>query len=357
MAFLTLNKSKLKHNYVFLNTLFNQNNIEWGVVTKLLCGNKLFIKELLNLGVKEVHDSRVSNLKAAKQLDPTITTCYIKPPAKRSIKSIITYADVSLNTELETIKLLSAEAKRQNKTHKIIIMIELGDLREGVLGEQLIDFYAQVFNLPNIEVIGLGANLNCLSGVMPSTDKMIQLCLYEQLIEAKFNQRIPYVSGGTSVVIPLLFTKQVPAGINHFRVGEMLFFGNNLFTGEDMEGMETDVLKLYAEIIELSTKPVIPIGQLEANPSGEVFEIDPNDYGKTALRGILDLGLLDISTDFLIPCDKGITISGASSDMLIVDFENSDKEYKVGDLVEFNLKYMGALGLLNSNYIEKRIIE
>lgn len=357
MAFVTLNSTKLKHNFTFLNTLFQNNSIEWGVVTKLLCGNKLYIQELLNLGVQEIHDSRVSNLRAAKQLDPNITTCYIKPPAKRSIKSIVTYADVSLNTELATIKLLSAEAQKQNKTHKIIIMIELGDLREGVLGEQLLDFYEQVFNLPNIDVIGLGANLNCLSGVMPSTDKMIQLCLYEQLIEAKFNRRIPFVSGGTSVVIPLLLTKQVPKGINHFRVGEMLYFGNNLFTGEPMEGMESDVIKLYAEIIELSTKPVVPIGQLEANPSGEVFEIDPNDYGKTALRGILDLGLLDISTEFLIPCDKGISISGASSDMLIVDFENADKDYQVGDLVEFNLKYMGALGLLNSNYIEKRVTE
>lgn len=357
MAFVTLNSTKLKHNFTFLNTLFQNNSIEWGVVTKLLCGNKLYIQELLNLGVQEIHDSRVSNLRAAKQLDPNITTCYIKPPAKRSIKSIVTYADVSLNTELATIKLLSAEAQKQNKTHKIIIMIELGDLREGVLGEQLLDFYEQVFNLPNIDVIGLGANLNCLSGVMPSTDKMIQLCLYEQLIEAKFNRRIPFVSGGTSVVIPLLLTKQVPKGINHFRVGEMLYFGNNLFTGEPMEGMESDVIKLYAEIIELSTKPIVPIGQLEANPSGEVFEIDPNDYGKTALRGILDLGLLDISTEFLIPCDKGISISGASSDMLIVDFENADKDYQVGDLVEFNLKYMGALGLLNSNYIEKRVTE
>ena len=37
------------------------------------------------------------------------------------------------------------EAQKQNKTHKIIIMIEMGDLREGVLGEDLLHFYKEIF--------------------------------------------------------------------------------------------------------------------------------------------------------------------------------------------------------------------
>jgi predicted amino acid racemase len=44
------------------------------------------------------------------------------------------YADVSFNTEIDTIKMLLRSPK-QNKTHKIIIMIEMGDLREGVMGK------------------------------------------------------------------------------------------------------------------------------------------------------------------------------------------------------------------------------
>ncbi len=222
--------------------------------------NELYLKELLTLDIKESCDARVSNLVKIKKLAPEIDTVYIKPPAKRSIKKIVKYADASFNTEFETIKWLSEEAVRQNKIHKIIIMIELGDLREGVMGEDLMDFYGSIFKLPNIKVTGIGTNLNCLHGVYPSEDKMVQLSLYKQLIESKFNRKIPWVTGGTSVVIPLLLMKQLPAGINHFRVGEALFFGNNLITGETFEGMETDVFTLFAEIIEITEKPITPMG-------------------------------------------------------------------------------------------------
>jgi len=356
MAYLELYRDRLKHNYDYLEKLFEKRDIDWGVVTKLLCGHKPYLKEVINLGVKEIHDSRISNLKAVKQIDPTVQTVYIKPPAKRSIKTLVQYADVSFNTSYETIKLLSKEAKSQDKLHKIIIMIEMGDLREGVLGENVIDFYAKIFELPNIEVIGLGTNLNCLHGVMPSQDKLIQLSLYEQVIEAKFDRKIPWVSGGTSVTIPLLLKNMRPLGVNHFRVGEILYFGLNLFTMKKIKGMKDDVFKLHTEIIELYEKPKVPVGELAENPSGEVTQINEEDYGKTSYRAIIDIGLLDISPEYLIPDDTHIEISGASSDMLVIDLGNSSRNYKVGDLVSFKLRYMGALSILNSDYIEKKIV-
>ena len=164
MAFVELDTAKLKTNYNFLDKRFKERGMEWGVVTKLLCGNELYLREVLDLGTMEVHDSRISNLRVVKALKPEVQTVYIKPPAKRSIRDVVTYADVSLNTEYYTIKKLSAEAKRQGKTHKIIIMLEMGDLREGVMGDQLMDFYKSVFELPNLKITGIGTNLNCLNG-------------------------------------------------------------------------------------------------------------------------------------------------------------------------------------------------
>ena len=160
MAYVELNREKLVFNYKYLEKLFKKHNIQWGVVTKVLCGNELFISEVLRLGIKQVCDSRTSNLRVIKKLNPDIETIYIKPPAIRNIKNVVKYADISLNTEYLTIKGLSEEAQKQNKLHKIIIMIEMGDLREGVLRKEFINFYSRVFNLPHIEVIGLGTNLN-----------------------------------------------------------------------------------------------------------------------------------------------------------------------------------------------------
>ncbi len=355
MAYLTLNKRKLKENYHFLKNIFETRDVSWGVVSKIFCGNRLFLTELIELGVTEIHDSRISNLAMIKSINPEVQTVYIKPVSKRNIGKMVQFADVSLNSELKSIEWISEEAGLQNKKHKIIIMVETGDLREGVMGEQLVEFYSQVFELPNIEIVGLGTNLNCLNGIMPSTDKLIQLCLYKQIIELKFNKKIPWVSAGTSVTIPLLLNHQLPNGVNHFRIGETLYFGMDLFEERVIEGMHGDVFELHTEIIEMQEKPLVPTGVLAPTPQGEVKRIDEKLLGKNSFRAIVDVGILDVDPKYLIANDESIEILGASSDMIIINLGQNKNNYKVGDTLSFNLKYMGALGLLNSNYVDKKV--
>jgi len=357
MAYVKLYKKELQHNFEFLDRLFKERGIKWGITTKLVCGNRDYLKEVIDLGIGEVHDSRISNLRVIKEMSPETVTIYIKPPPLNILPEIVKYADISLNTELSTMNALSDEAQKQNKLHKVIIMIEMGDLREGVMREDLIHFYEKVFRLPGIRVVGLGTNLNCLHGVMPDADKLIQLVLYKQIIELRFKRDIPLVSGGTTVTIPLLLRNLLPHGVNHFRVGEALFFGKNLFTDGVIEGMSDRVLEFYTQIIELSEKPVVPMGELGTNPQGKKSVIPDDDYGKTSYRAIVDIGVLDIQPNYLIPVDDHIHITDASSDMLILDVGSNPDGLKVGDMVRFKLKYMGALGLMSSYYIEKKVEE
>tara|TARA_R100001143_G_scaffold63587_1_gene72742 strand:- start:21841 stop:22914 length:1074 start_codon:yes stop_codon:yes gene_type:complete len=357
MAYIKLFKKELRTNFEYLDKLFKEKGIKWGITTKLVCGNRSYLQEVINLGIGEVHDSRISNLKVIKEMSPETVTVYIKPPPLNILPDIVKYADISLNTELSTMNALSEEAQKQGKLHKVIIMIEMGDLREGVMREDLIHFYEKVFRLPGIRVVGLGTNLNCLHGVMPDEDKLIQLVLYKQIIELRFKRDIPLVSGGTTVTIPLLLRNLLPHGVNHFRVGEALFFGKNLFTDGVIEGMSDRVLEFYTQIIELSEKPTVPTGELGTNPQGKKSVIPDDDYGKRSYRAIVDIGVLDIQPDYLIPVDDHITITDASSDMLILDVGSNPDGLKVGDMIRFKLKYMGALGLMSSYYIEKKVEE
>lgn len=357
MAYITLNTKKLKDNFRYLNKLFKHNGIRWAVVSKMLSGNTLYLSELLKLDIKQICDSRVANLKSIKKINPDITTIYIKPPAKDTVPDIIKYADISVNTQRATIRLLSKEAVLQNKNHKIIIMIELGELREGIMRDDFIDFYEEVFRMKNIEVVGIGANLSCLYGVLPSPDKLIQLCLYEQLIEAKFNKQIMYVSGGSSVTIPLISQNILPKGINHFRVGETLFLGTNVYSNDTFEFMHSDVFKLYSTIIELIEKPQVPTGEFGTNVEGNEFEFDEELIGQKTYRAIIDLGLLDVDESHIEPIDEDIKFVGASSDMLVIDLGKNLNKYKVGDVLEFKMDYMGTLRAINSKYINKILEE
>ncbi len=354
MAFITLDKEKLKKNYTALENVFSPRNIKWAVVSKLLCGEKIFIEELLELGIRNFCDSRVSNLQMIKSLNPDAETTYIKPPPKRSIPGVVKYADISFNTEIDTIEMLSKEAKKQDKLHKIIIMIELGELREGVMRDDLLEFYEHIFKLPNIKVIGVGTNLTCMYGVLPSHDKLIQLSLYKQLIEAKFNRKIDFVSGGSSVSIPLIFEGLLPAGVNHFRVGETLYLGTDVYHNRTFKTMEHDVFQLFAEIIELIEKPKVPMGEFGENLLGETKKFE-DTYSGTSYRAIIDLGLLDIDENHIKIKNKKLKIVGASSDMIVIDLDKNEENYQVGDLLEFEMDYFGVLRIMNSKYIEKRV--
>ena len=356
MAYITLETKKLANNFNHLNDFFKIHNIDWSIVTKILCGNEKYLTELFNLGIKQYSDSRISNLKMIKNLDKNAQTIYIKPPAKGVIEEVVTYADISMNTDFHTIEMLSEEAVKQNKIHKIIIMIDLGELREGVMREDFIDFYAKVFEMKNIEVVGLGTNLSCLYGILPNNDKLLQLCLYKQLIELRFNVKIPFVSGGSSVTIPLIKQGLLPKDVNHFRVGETLFMGTDVYNSVPFATMENDIFKLYAEIIELYEKPLIPSGELGSNLEGNVVTFDDENIGKSSVRAIIDIGLLDIDMKHLEATEENVKLAGATSDMVVLDLGENLKNFKVGDQMEFTLDYMGIVRIMNSKYIEKRVV-
>lgn len=176
MAELIIHTEEIKNNIKKLSRFFKEHHIEWSLITKVFSGDIDFLKNILTQDTIEdigsIGDSRLTSLKNLKKVNPDLRTIYIKPPAIMYADEVVKYADISLNSSYKTIKALNAAAQKQNKTHKIIIMIELGELREGVQRDDLIDFYEKTFSLSNIEVIGLGSNLGCMYGVEPTYDKL-----------------------------------------------------------------------------------------------------------------------------------------------------------------------------------------
>ncbi|MHC5202507.1 alanine racemase [Myroides sp. LJL119] len=355
MAYIILNKKKLEHNYYYLNSFFKDNAIQWSAVSKILCGHRKYLQLLLDLKPQSISDSRISNLKTVKQIDPLCQTIYIKPPSKAVIADIIQYADISLNSDLYTIDLLNQHALKKNMIHKIILMIDLGELREGVMRDDFLDLFAATQKFKNIQVVGIGSNLSCLYGVLPNADKLNQLNLYKQLVEIKHNIKLDYLSGGSSVTIPLIQNQVLPKQINHFRVGETLFMGTNAFDHTAFENLEQNVFELRAEIIELYEKPIVPSGELGVNVDGQTTSFDQNDVGKKTIRALIDIGLLDVDIKHLTSADPSVIIEAATSDITVLDLGENLNNYKVGSSVKLHLDYMGIVRIMNSKYIDKVI--
>lgn len=356
MANLRMNRTALRTNHAELERRMAGHGVEYGIVTKLLCGQPDYLREVLALEPSHVMDARTSNLRAVKEIDPTVRTVYIKPPAPGNATDVVRWADVSFNTELATLEALNREAGRQGVRHGVVVMVEMGDLREGVMRERLVEFVGKALRCEHLELRGLGTNFNCLNGTVPSEDKLWQLSLFRELVELRYGVDLSWVSGGTSVALSMLFAGRVPSAINHFRIGEGLFFGRDLTGGGVFRGMRDDVFELEAEVIEVAEKPSEPSGPFGEDPFGETHEAGVTT-SDTVRRAILDVGWLDIDPKFLTPVDEGLEIVDVSSDMTVVDVGRRGRPTRVGDRLCFKLRYMGALKLLNSAYVDKVIVD
>ena len=362
MAELLIHTNKIKNNIKYLSDYFDRHGIQWSLVTKVFSGDKEFLKNVLTTDVIEkinsIGDSRLTSLKNLKEVNPEMKTIYIKPPAKIYANEVIKYADISLNSSFSTIKALNEASKVAGKIHQIIIMIELGELREGVKKVDIMHFYEKVFELSNIEVIGIGSNLGCMYGVEPTYDKLLQLSLFKELISARFNKELKLLSGGTSITLPLVENNTIPKDINHFRIGEAAFFGVSPLDNKKFKGLSTNTFEFSANIIELEEKRIVPEGIIGDANIGHTASYDEKDIGESSFKAILDFGLLDVDKDDIEPIDERLTFVGMTSDMLVIDLgtnKNSEgnKKYNIGDKIKFRPNYMAVARLLNSKFIDK----
>lgn len=366
MAELHINVGEIRNNIIKLNKFLKEHNIKWSLITKVFSGDKEFMRQILTPdiieGIHSVGDSRLSSLKNLREANKDLITIYIKPPAKAYVDDVVKYADISLNSSLETIKALNIAAGKQKKIHKVIIMIEMGELREGVNRQSLADFYEKVFNLPNIEVVGIGSNLGCMYGIEPTYDKLLQLSLYKELIELKHGSKLNLISGGSSITLPLVENGTIPQDINHFRIGEAAFFGTSPLENKQFLDLNTDTFNFYTQIIELEEKDIVPDGVISDANIGHSADFEDSDLGKKTYKAILDFGLLDVDQEGLTADDPDIKFVGITSDMTVVDLgknrdANGKKKYKVGDMICLDPNYIAVARLLNSKFIDKKFVK
>jgi predicted amino acid racemase len=355
MNALTIDLAALHHNIRTVDAWMTSHNASWTLVTKVLCGHAEVLRSLQHMGVRSMADSRLGNLQAIAELPGEVESWYLRLPHMPVISDVVRLADVSLNSETQVIEALSAEAVLQDRLHRIIIMIELGDLREGVLPGSLVGFYERIFKLPNLQVLGIGSNLGCLSGALPNIDQFSQLGLYHELLELKFGKKLPIVSAGTSAVLPLLRDGQLPAKINHFRIGESVFLGTDLVLGDTLLGLRDDAITLEAEVVEVKEKSLTPLGETNDMMPFESFEQEGIEPGQRGYRAVVTVGQLDTEVQGLTPLDESHSIVGASSDLTVVNLGENARGIRVGDTISFRPSYGALVRLMLSKYIDKAV--
>ncbi len=343
-----VNLKKVTHNVKTVLAMCNKKHIDVASVTKVFCAQKPIVEAILRAGVTEVADSRILNLKKLKDLN--CKKMMLRIPMISEAYEVVKYCDCSLNSEIDTIRKLGAAAKYLNKIHNIILMVDLGDLREGVLIDDVASIVSKIVKLDNINLIGLGTNVTCYGGVIPDTENLGNLIKLKLDIEKNFSLSLPIISGGNSSSLYMVINDTMPEEINQLRIGESIVLGRETSFGLAVPNCYEDAFILSGEVVEIKSKPTVPTGTIGMDAFGNKPHFE--DKG-TRKRAIIAIGRQDIRVEGLIPLDADISIFGASSDHLILDVTDSKKELKVGDIVDFKIDYGCLLAAMTSPYVEK----
>lgn len=345
--------NKLKHNAKRMVTKYEDFGIHVAAVTKGFCAIPEVAEAIYEGGIKYFADSRIENLMKLK--DFPAEKILLRLPMISQVEKVVEYANISLNSEIETIRALNEAAEKAKKLHRIVLMIDLGDLREGFFKDSEVDEVCEeIQTLKNIKVIGVGTNLTCYGGVIPNEENLGRLVKIGKHIEGILNTKLEIISGGNSSSIYLLEQGKSIEGVNQLRLGEAILLGTESAYGEDIADNYQDVFTLVAEIIEIKEKPSLPIGEIGRDAFGNVPVFEDKGIRK---RAILAIGKQDFGTHKIEPIDKSIEILGSSSDHLILDITDCQRNLRIGDQLKFHVGYGAMMALMTSEYVHKNIIK
>ena len=338
---------KITHNARALKDLYGSRGIDVTGVTKVVCGNPNIAKALVKSGIHTLADSRIENIRRMLNAGVQAQFLLSRTPGLSQAEVVVKYADISLNTELVVIEKLSTYAIDYDRPHKIILMVELGDLREGLMPSDLEITVKKVLELEGIRLVGIGSNLACFGGIKPDEGKMNLLSSIANDIEEKFGLALEYISGGNSANYNWFMSTMNVGRINNLRLGESIFLGRETLLRNPIPGLYTDAMTLVSEVVESKIKPSVPYGEICQDAFGNVPEFE--DRGQIR-RAILGIGIQDVLVSGLTP-RSDIEVIGASSDHIIVNARKMELE--VGDELEFDLNYGALLSAMTSLYVNK----
>jgi len=321
-----------------------QHAVQVTAITKGVCGDPRIASLLYECGAHSLGDARLQNLENYNFLP--CEKWLIRIPMLSECRDVIRLADVSLVSERLTLEYLNLEALRQEKKHGIVLMVEMGDRREGCDGgAELAALVRQVDQSKGLYLRGVGTNLGCYGFVRTTETKMAE---FSSLVQSAAPGRDILISGGNSSALRWLMETQSPGLVNHLRLGEALFFGRERRDFTQLSGTLEDGFELEAEIVELKRKPSLPDGEIGRDSFGNSPSFE--NVGEH-WRAICAVGRQDVEPALLRPVDPQVRVLGASSDHLLLTVPQG--KYRLGDILSLHMRYPAVVRAMTSEYVNK----
>ncbi len=348
--FIEIDLGKITANARLLTDLCRKQGIEVVGVTKACCGDKAIAEAMINGGVQMLGDARIQNLCKLREAGIKVPLMLLRIPMPSEAGEVVKFADCSLVSELTTIRQLSQAARESNCIHNIVLMVDMGDLREGVVPQKILPLVQQSLHLPAIRIQGFGVNFACYAGLIPTPDILSNLVSLTREIREKLGLDLPVISGGNSANIELLLNGGIPPAITQLRLGESILLGRETIDRHPIPGAYQDTFILHTEVIEVQEKPSTSPSKPCKNALGNMPVLEDRGIRK---RAIVAIGQQDVSLEALQPVLPGVEVLGGSSDHLILDVTDATDEICVGQELCFSIQYAALIHAMISPYVSR----
>lgn len=348
--YLVIDLDKIEHNTRTIVEMCHKHDIKVTGVTKVTCGHPQIASAMLRGGVTTLADSRLENIQRLIKAGVDTQFMLLRLPSLSSADEVVKSVAVSLNSELAVLEALSIAAQQYDRKHDVILMVDLGDLREGIMPDELIKIVNETNKLSGIHIKGIGTNLACFGGVIPDEYNMNRLVDLATEVERSCNIQLEWISGINSSGLNLIATGGMPQRVNHARIGEAILLGRETTHRNPWPNTYQDAFMLHAEVLELKKKPSVPLGIRSEDAFGAYPDFE--ERGEM-LRALLNVGREDIDVKGIASQDPGVRILGASSGYLVVDATQATDNIQVGNTLSFSLNYAALLTAMTSEYVKK----
>jgi len=341
--------SAVEHNSRELVTRLHARGISVTGVTKATLGSPDVAKAMIRGGVKRLGDTRIENIEALRDSGIKDPIMLLRAPSPEWAERAVACATHSLVSDLEIVTALSVAAGKRALTHGIVLMVELGDLSEGMAAASVLDAARIISRTRHVTLAGIGTNLSSRSGLIPGDDQMQQLTGLASTIGSKFGVDPPIITGGDSANLGWALGEGRVGTVNDLRLGEAILLGIDPLTRAPISGLRRDAFAVVAPVIESIEKPSSPWG---VRADGATSARSGSQSGGTIIQTIVALGSQDIDPDGIIP-PVGFTVLSSTSDHLVLE---TPKRLPVGTEVKFGMNYSSLMRAMTSPFVVERLL-
>ncbi|QLK86567.1 alanine racemase [Staphylococcus sp. 17KM0847] len=330
MPHIHIHLNKMQYNAMILQQMLQEKGIRMIPVTKCMAGDLRVHKMLRDIGFDMLAESRLNHIYV--QQEPTEHYMLIRGIVPEDAELTVRYTQISLQTEMETIRALNAAAVAQNIKHQILLMVDWKDGREGVLTYEVVSYVSEIMKLKGINLKGLAFNFMCYRQMPPTEEDLPYIHHFIEAVEKDTQLRFQTISGGNSSMLILAMYQNL-GRINELRIGEAIFRGYETAYNMRLPQLYDDVVMITGEIIEIKPR------------------LDLRTH-QSYLQAVVNIGQLDTAVEDITPYDTQLRIVGYTSDVLLIHLGQADY-YQIGDVIEFKLGYAAIAQSMHNEQLSR----